>query len=182
MTSQFGCFHHWSHFQWLKISVWASPPCQGIELDDFHGTITWARIWKNSLVLGDGRPPTFNRESLFHGYLNPYYWVEFPIPYGNNPKGSTLRIQPAVCSIHGLMVCLLWKIQVTGLDASIGDRRNWRIFVIYVDFSAQSFGCVMCLLNHINWRNQIQCLGYLLTWHPRRQNALLTWSTAETFK
>ena len=35
----------------------------------------------NSLVLGDGKAPTFKRESLFHGYINRYYWVDEFIPY-----------------------------------------------------------------------------------------------------
>ena len=34
-----------------------------------------------SRFVGDGKPPTFNRESLFHGYINPYYWVDEFIPY-----------------------------------------------------------------------------------------------------
>ena len=29
--------------------------------------------------IGDGHP-TFNRNP-YNGYINPYYWVEFPIPY-----------------------------------------------------------------------------------------------------
>ena len=29
--------------------------------------------------------PTFYRESLFHGYINPYYWVDdHLLLYGNN--------------------------------------------------------------------------------------------------
>ena len=32
-----------------------------------------------SRYIGDGHP-TFNRNP-YNGYINPYYWVEFPIPY-----------------------------------------------------------------------------------------------------
>ena len=30
--------------------------------------------------IGDGRPPTFNRNP-YNWYIKPYYWVDFPIPY-----------------------------------------------------------------------------------------------------
>ena len=30
--------------------------------------------------IGDGRPPTFNRNPS-NGYINPYYWVDEFIPY-----------------------------------------------------------------------------------------------------
>ncbi len=34
--------------------------------------------------IGDGRPPTFNRNP-YNGYINPYYWVDdHPLLYGNN--------------------------------------------------------------------------------------------------
>ena len=37
-----------------------------------------------SRYIGDGRPPTFNRNP-FHGYKKPYYWVDdHPLLYGNN--------------------------------------------------------------------------------------------------
>ncbi len=36
---------------------------------------------RSTPCIGDGKPPTFNRESLFHGYINPYYWVDEFIPY-----------------------------------------------------------------------------------------------------
>ena len=37
-----------------------------------------------SRCIGDGRPPTFNRNP-YNGYINPYYWVDdHPILYGNN--------------------------------------------------------------------------------------------------
>ena len=32
-----------------------------------------------SRYIGDGHP-TFNRNP-YNGYINPYYWVDFPIPY-----------------------------------------------------------------------------------------------------
>ncbi len=32
-----------------------------------------------SRYIGDGHP-TFKRNS-YNGYINPYYWVDFPIPY-----------------------------------------------------------------------------------------------------
>ena len=32
-----------------------------------------------SRYISDGHP-TFNRNP-YNGYINPYYWVEFPIPY-----------------------------------------------------------------------------------------------------
>ena len=36
-----------------------------------------------SRYIGDGRPPTFNRNP--YGYINPYYWVDdHPLLYGNN--------------------------------------------------------------------------------------------------
>ena len=39
----------------------------------------------NSLVLGDGKPPTFNDGNPYNGYINPYYWVDdHPLLYGNN--------------------------------------------------------------------------------------------------
>ena len=41
-----------------------------------------------SRYIGDGHL-TFNRNP-YNGYINPYYWVEFPIPYGNNGSWSTL--------------------------------------------------------------------------------------------
>ena len=38
----------------------------------------------NSLVLGDGRPPTFNDGNPYNGYINPYYSVDdHPLLYGN---------------------------------------------------------------------------------------------------
>ena len=44
---------------------------------------------RSTPYIGDGHP-TFNRESLFHGYINPYYWVDEFIPYGNfNVSWST---------------------------------------------------------------------------------------------
>ena len=34
--------------------------------------------------IGDGKPPTFNRNP-YNGYVNPYYWVDdHPLLYGNN--------------------------------------------------------------------------------------------------
>ena len=33
-----------------------------------------------SRYIGDGRPPTFNRNP-YNGYINPYYWVDEFIPY-----------------------------------------------------------------------------------------------------
>ena len=37
-----------------------------------------------SRCIGDGRPPTFNRNP-YNGYINPYYWVDdHPLLYGNN--------------------------------------------------------------------------------------------------
>ena len=37
-----------------------------------------------SRYIGDGRPPTFNRNP-YNGYINPYYWVDdHPLLYGNN--------------------------------------------------------------------------------------------------
>ena len=49
-----------------------------------------SKFWKGMLgeticarvqtpYIGDGHP-TFNRNP-YNGYINPYYWVEFPIPY-----------------------------------------------------------------------------------------------------
>ena len=35
----------------------------------------------NSLVLGDGKPPTLNDGNPYNGYINPYYWVDEFIPY-----------------------------------------------------------------------------------------------------
>ena len=32
------------------------------------------------VFLGMGKIPPFNRNP-YNGYINPYYWVEFPIPY-----------------------------------------------------------------------------------------------------
>ena len=36
--------------------------------------------YEPSAFIGHGHP-TFNRKSLFHGYINPYCWVDVPIPY-----------------------------------------------------------------------------------------------------
>ena len=37
-----------------------------------------------SRYIGDGKPPTFNRNP-YNGYINPYYWVDdHPLLYGNN--------------------------------------------------------------------------------------------------
>ena len=37
-----------------------------------------------SRYIGDGRPPTFNRNP-HNGYINPYYWVDdHPLLYGNH--------------------------------------------------------------------------------------------------
>ena len=37
-----------------------------------------------SRYIGDGKPPTFNRNP-YNGYMNPYYWVDdHPLLYGNN--------------------------------------------------------------------------------------------------
>ena len=39
---------------------------------------------QKSRFVGDGRPPTFNRNP-YNGYINPYYWVDdHPLLYGNN--------------------------------------------------------------------------------------------------
>ena len=72
----------------------------------------------NSLVLGDGKPPTFNDGNPYNGYINPYYWVDdHPLLYGNNgsldpgtyhgppiwPNYNTLRI-PSHLPRVGLMV------------------------------------------------------------------------------
>ena len=47
-------------------------------------------------IVGDGRPPTFNRNP-YNGYINPYYWVDdhprHPLLYGNN--GS---LDPGTCN------------------------------------------------------------------------------------
>ena len=41
----------------------------------------WSRL---SRFVGDGRPPTFNRNP-YNWYINPYYWVDdHPLLYGNN--------------------------------------------------------------------------------------------------
>ena len=42
---------------------------------------------RSTRCIGDGKPPTFNRESgnPYNGYINPYYWVDdHPLLYGNN--------------------------------------------------------------------------------------------------
>ena len=47
-----------------------------------HHLLPWSRL---SRFVGDGRPPTFNRNP-YSGYINPYYWVDdhpYYI-YGNN--------------------------------------------------------------------------------------------------
>ena len=37
-----------------------------------------------SRYIGDGRPPTFDRNP-YNGYIKPYYWVDdHPLLYGNN--------------------------------------------------------------------------------------------------
>ena len=39
---------------------------------------------QKSRFIGDGKPPTFNRNP-YNGYINPYYWVDdHPLLYGNN--------------------------------------------------------------------------------------------------
>ena len=40
-----------------------------------------------SLYIGDGHL-TFNRNrNRYNGYINPFYWVEFPIPYHRETMG-----------------------------------------------------------------------------------------------
>ena len=39
--------------------------------------VPWSRL---SRFVGDGRPPTFNRNP-YNGYINPYYWVDEFISY-----------------------------------------------------------------------------------------------------
>ena len=42
-------------------------------------------MFLNSLVLGDGKPPTFNDGNPYDGYIKPYYWVDdHALLYGNN--------------------------------------------------------------------------------------------------
>ena len=44
-------------------------------------------------------------ESLFHGYINPYYWVDdHPLLYGNNASWSTLT--------HVLNESVAWDLPV----------------------------------------------------------------------
>ena len=39
---------------------------------------------QKSRFLGDGKPPTFNRNP-YNWYIKPYYWVDdHPLLYGNN--------------------------------------------------------------------------------------------------
>ncbi len=45
------------------------------------GTTKHMSQGRSTPCIGDGGPPTFNRESLFHGYINPYCWVDEFIPY-----------------------------------------------------------------------------------------------------
>ena len=46
--------------------------------------VTYLCHGQKSRFFGDGRPPTFNRNP-YHGYINPYYWVDdHPLLYGNN--------------------------------------------------------------------------------------------------
>ena len=49
------------------------------------------------IYIGDGRPPTSNRNP-YNGYINPYYWVDdHPLLYGNN--GS---LDPGTCEYINL--------------------------------------------------------------------------------
>ena len=44
--------------------------------------VPWSRLSRFS---GDKLIPPLMTESLFHGYINPYYWVDdHPLLYGNN--------------------------------------------------------------------------------------------------
>ena len=46
-----------------------------------------------SRYIGDGRPPTFNRNP-YNGYINPYYCVEFPSPITTGNNGT---LDPGTC-------------------------------------------------------------------------------------
>ena len=64
-----------------------------IRIDDLGGNAHY--FWFNTHVyvlsymsqgrstrcIGDGKPPTFNRASLFHGYINPYGIGLMTIPH-----------------------------------------------------------------------------------------------------
>ena len=43
--------------------------------------LIWARVFLNSLVLGDGNNPTFNDGNRYNGYINPYGLGLMTIPY-----------------------------------------------------------------------------------------------------
>ena len=69
MSSLLGCpAGTWD--QWIDISP-PSPIC--------------ARV-KSRVLLGMGNLPPLMTESLFHGYLNPYYWVD-DHPYHRKTRG-----------------------------------------------------------------------------------------------
>ena len=65
---------------------------------------------RSTPCIGDGKPPTFNRESLFHGYINPYYWVDdHPVLYANNvsldPSTYVQQQIPSTPHLSSTSVC-----------------------------------------------------------------------------
>ena len=55
----------------------------GTNLQEDHSPHEGCAMVK-SRYIGDGRPPTFDRNP-YNGYINPYYWVDdHPLLYGNN--------------------------------------------------------------------------------------------------
>ena len=54
--------------------------------------------------IGDGKPPTFNRNP-YNGYINPYYWADdHPLLYGNN--GS---LDPGTYDTCHVIVYINWS-------------------------------------------------------------------------
>ena len=61
---------------------------------------------RSTRFFGDGKPPTFNRESgnPYNGYINPYYWVDdHPLLYGNNGSLDPSTDEISVFVFFGLM-------------------------------------------------------------------------------
>ena len=108
----------------------------------------------NSLVLGDGRPPTFSREWPF-GYINPYYWVDdHPLLYGN--KGG---LDPIAHVVRGWILILkaaevekiAWK---NGTKTCFQGLRN---LILKQHFLRKSYPII--LLNHDQLQHRIKIIN-----------------------
>ncbi len=56
-----------------------STRCDGVKWSVWPGMVDYKHLALS--ILGMAIPPLIGNP--YNGYINPYYWVEFPIPYGN---------------------------------------------------------------------------------------------------